>query len=151
MSDPARDFTTCGGHGGQGEDGRPCGRPAGWGTDGDGRCRDHRQARAGRVAGRIEGEDLPDPPDHLSDAAADRWMALVRLWVFSPSELLLLEEGLGAWDRVREARTTLRREGYTLTNPDSGHTSRHPASRELDQSLTQLRQCLKQLDLEAPE
>lgn len=33
---------TCGDYGGTKEDGAPCGRPAGWGTDAEeGRCRDH--------------------------------------------------------------------------------------------------------------
>lgn len=147
---PATDLMTCGGHGGRTDDGRPCSRPAGWGTSGDGLCRDH-SARQGRVVGSIDDGEPPEPPAHLSDAASDRWRALNREWVFGAAELLLLEEGLAAWDRVRECRDTLRREGVTTVNPDSGNPKRHPAAQELDSSLTQLRNCLRQLDLEVPE
>lgn len=103
------------------------------------------------IAGQIRPQEPPEPPEHLSEAAAERWKAITATWRLSTTELLLLEEGLAAWDRIRRARAVLRREGYTVTNPDSGHTSRHPLARELDQSLTQLRQVLKQLDLELPE
>jgi len=141
---------TCGYHGGRTKAGLPCCRPAGWGTErDDGRCRDH-PGRPGRVVGEIEGDGPPPPPDHLSDAAAAVWAMLNGELVFTPAELVVLEEGLGSWDRCRTARAILQAEGYTVTNPDSGHISRHPAARELDQSLTQLRQCFKQLHL-APE
>lgn len=152
MGEPAPQLGTCGQAGGRTAVGSPCRRPAGWGRDADGgRCVDHQDGPTGRVVGEIEGDEPPPPPDHLSDAAVARWRELVAAWVFGPDELLLLEEGLAAWDRVRAARATLREEGFVVVNPDSGNQKRHPAARELDQSLTQLRQCIKALDLEPPE
>lgn len=149
---PSPELGTCGAAGGRTAAGDPCGRPAGWGRDSDsGPCTDHNTGRPGRVVGEIEGDDPPPPPEHLSEAAADRWRVLNREWVFSPGELLLLEEGLAAWDRVRDCREELREEGYVAVNPDSGNMKRHPLAQELDASLTQMRVSLKQLDLEPPE
>lgn len=103
------------------------------------------------IAGRIDPEDPPEPPEHLSAAAAERWESITAAWVLTSSELLLLEEGLAAWDRVRECREILSRDGPVTVNPDSGNPKRHPAAQELDSSLTQMRNCLRQLDLEPPE
>lgn len=103
---------------------------------------------ADAVVGAIEGDERPPPPEHLSEPAADRWRELVAAWRFGPSELLLLEEALAAWDRVRECRATLQRDGLVTVNPDSGNPKRHPAAQELDASLQQLRVCFRQLDLD---
>lgn len=99
------------------------------------------------VAGRIGPDGPPEPPEHLSPEAARRWQSVTGTWVLSATELLLLEEALAAWDRVQECREILAREGPVTVNPDSGNPKRHPAAQELDQSLTQLRNCLRQLDL----
>jgi P27 family predicted phage terminase small subunit len=106
------------------------------------------------VVGRIDADaepPPPPPPEHLSESAAERWRDITSRWLFSPSELVLLEEGLAAWDRVRDCRETLRREGFVLVNPDSGNPKRHPAAREVAQSLSELRQCWRQLGLDGQE
>jgi len=145
MTEPARKIGTCGAAGGRRADGKPCERPSGWGTGGaQGRCSDHPDGQAAAIG----ASRPPEAPAHLSRAAAERWRAILRDWILSPSELLLLEEGLAAWDRVRRCRQTLQAEGFVVTNPDSGHQKRHPAATELDQSLTQLRNCFKQLEME---
>lgn len=147
----AQNPQTCGENGGRTARGRPCHRVAGWGRDTEeGRCADH-EASEGRVVGHLAGDAPPEPPSHLSDAASERWRALNREWAFTPTEAILLEEALAAWDRVRACRATLAREGYVVTNPDSGNPKRNPAATELDQSLSQVRHLFRQLNLSPPE
>jgi len=140
---------TCGYHGGRTKAGLPCCRPAGWGTEREGRCRDH-PGHPGRVVGEIEGDGPPPPPDHLSRSSAAVWDALMGELAFTPAELALLEEGLSARDRAITCREIIREEGVVAVNPDSGNPKRHPACTELDKATSQFRQIFRQLQI-APE
>lgn len=142
---------TCGDAGGRTADDRPCERPAGWGVAAaTGRCRDH-APRSGRIVGHLGQDEGPRPPDHLSEPAAGVWRELHQTWDFSPTELIMLEEGLSCWDRARYCRQRLAEEGFVVTNPDSGHQKRSPLATELSNSLSELRLIFNQLNVEPPE
>jgi len=52
--------------------------------------------------------ELPPPPTHLSEAMQTWWQAVVRDYGLGPHHLHLLECAADAWDRMVQARDTLR-------------------------------------------
>src|SRR5262245_49882674 len=71
--------------------------------------------------------ELPPAPAHLSPAMQAWWNAVVRDYDLDPHHLHLLEAACDAWDRMVQARDTLRDEGLTVETKQGG-TKRHPAA-----------------------
>ena len=51
--------------------------------------------------------NLPDPPDHLSSAAAAWWRDVLRDYSLEPHHLHLLQAACEAWDRKGQAAAEL--------------------------------------------
>lgn len=140
---------TCGSYGGLSEAGKPCGRPAGWGTSrSEGPCSDHVDAVEGAKSPANGGHEAPKPPPHLSPEAKSIWRDIAATWYLAPDARELLRAGLEAWDAYQQARQVLREEGPTVVNPDSGNTRRHPAHSVAKDNLKAFRMCLKDCGLE---
>jgi P27 family predicted phage terminase small subunit len=91
--------------------------------------------------------DLPPPPDHLSPAMQAWWRQVMADYDLDPHHLRLLEAACDAWDRMCEARDTLREEGLTVTTKSG--CKRHPcADIERDSRLAFAR-LVRELDLDA--
>lgn len=68
----------------------------------------------------------PIPPDHLTAAARDWWLALVADYAITDrAGLLLLTQAAEAWDRARECREAIKRDGVTYTDK-AGQPKPHP-------------------------
>ena len=92
--------------------------------------------------------ELPPPPAHLSEAMQTWWRQVMHDYALEPHHLRLLEAACDAWDRMVEARETLREEGLTVETKQGG-TKRHPcADIERDARLAFAR-LLRELDLDA--
>jgi phage terminase small subunit len=92
--------------------------------------------------------ELPLPPDHLSPAMQAWWRQVMADYALDPHHLHLLECAADAWDRMVEARTTLRAEGLTVTTKSGA--KRHPcADIERDSRLAFAR-LVRELDLDCP-
>jgi P27 family predicted phage terminase small subunit len=66
------------------------------------------------------------PPASLSKPAAQWWEKLMREYsIDDQAGLLLLETTLQAWERMREAQTTIREEGPIIRG-DGGRPFAHP-------------------------
>lgn len=145
-------MNTCGDQGGQTKAGSPCGKPAGWGRDENtGRCRLHaRRVKDARPAV-SNGDELPEPPDHLTAESARLWRQTVRKYVFGLEGLPLLENALTALDRAREARHDIAANGIRWTNPDSGAVHVNPSVRVERDAMKEFRLTWKNLDLPIEE
>lgn len=127
--------------GGETAKGRPCQRKAGWGRDAStGPCKYHRAARQRAD----DGDDVPDPPEGLSEQAKETWQAVVSAWILSAEELLVLQGSLEAWDLYRSARARLEREGAVVTT-DGGGAKRHPAALVARDALRDYRAGIREL------
>jgi len=92
--------------------------------------------------------ELPPPPEHLSEAMKRWWQQVMTDYALDEHHLRLLEAGCDAWDRMVQARDTLRAEGLTVPTRDGG-SRRHPcADIERDSRLAFAR-LLRELDLDA--
>jgi phage terminase small subunit len=88
--------------------------------------------------------EVPDPPAHLSPAMQAWWRQVMTDYELEPHHARLLELACDSYDRLVEARTTIRAEGLTKGS------RRHPAvAIELDSRL-QFARLLRELDLDAP-
>jgi phage terminase small subunit len=54
---------------------------------------------------------LPKAPAHLSREAKTWWKKVVEGWLLDDPSLLILQSGLEALDRMREAQETVKKEG----------------------------------------
>ncbi len=89
----------------------------------------------------------PDPPPGLSPEAADWWRKIVSTWKFDDAGLLILENGLSAFDRMRQAQAVIAKEGVTILDRFE-QPKQHPATQvERDAKATLLRS-LKALNLD---
>lgn len=70
---------------------------------------------------------IPRPPGHLQPPTRRWWAGIVSTFVFADRDLPLLTAAGEAWDRAREARAIVDREGLTITTK-SGEVKRHPAT-----------------------
>jgi len=92
--------------------------------------------------------ELPPAPDHLSPAMQAWWQAVVRDYDLDPHHLRLLEAAADAWDRMVQARETLREEGLTVATRDGGK-KKHPASDIERDSRLAFARLVRELDLDA--
>ena len=65
------------------------------------------------------------PPEHLSRSAKKLWREIDGEYFLGPESLPLLETALSNWDRVREAREIIEKQGLTLGEGE--RIRRHPA------------------------
>jgi P27 family predicted phage terminase small subunit len=71
--------------------------------------------------------DKAKAPKHLSAEARGWWDRIMDEFEFSADGLLLLESGLEAFDRMRQAQAVLDKEGITVTDR-FGQAKVHPAA-----------------------
>jgi P27 family predicted phage terminase small subunit len=89
---------------------------------------------------------LPKPPRHLSRESKSIWRDVLTGWLIDAPSLPLLQGGLESWDQYQVARAEVRRDGPTVRS--AGMVRVHPAVKVANDSLTQFRQCWRQLGLE---
>jgi P27 family predicted phage terminase small subunit len=91
--------------------------------------------------------DLPQPPAHLSQSAAQWWQAVVERYELQEHHLRLLQLCCEAWDRGQTAREQLDREGLTTVGAE-GNIRSHPCiAIERDARLAVAR-LVRELDLD---
>lgn len=89
-----------------------------------------------------------EPPAHLSEKAKDWWRKLSVEYPLQDSQAqLLLSAALTAWDRAREARAILRRQGLTVTD-GKGKVRAHPMCSVERDAVKTMTQCLRDLHLD---
>src|SRR5262249_43667506 len=64
-----------------------------------------------RLVAPATSAELPPPPAHLSEAMQAWWRQVMTDYQLEPHHLRLLEAACDAWDRLVQARETLREEG----------------------------------------
>jgi hypothetical protein len=91
---------------------------------------------------------MTDPPADLSVESADWFRRIVREYgIADESGLLILAQGMRAYDRSNEARGILKKEGLTVTDR-YGQTRPHPAASVETASTRNFLACMKALNLE---
>lgn len=142
------DRRRCGDFGGRTAKGDPCSRAAGWGTDAsDGPCK-HHQLRGPADFDDSDWWDRPEPPETLSVEAQRIWRTVVANWQVGPEALPILRGSLEQFDLYRLAMQTVKTEGMTVVNPESGNVKRHPAAYVANNAFNSFRLAMKQLGLE---
>ncbi len=87
-------------------------------------------------------------PSHLSKKARELWREILREYeIDDPAGLAILKTAMEAWDRAREAREAIDREGPTYTDR-FGCPKQHPLLTVERDSRSQFLQALKQLNLD---
>lgn len=85
----------------------------------------------------------PNPPSWLSREAKAEWKRIVPgltlLDLVKPEDRATLSAYCETWATFVDATRTVQREGITVTNPQSGRVSVHPAVMIKDKAATQLR------------
>ena len=82
---------------------------------------------------------LPPAPKQLSAEAKGWWRKILECWDLDDAALLILESGLEALDRMRQAQVILAKEGITIEDR-FGQAKQHPATLvERDAKATLLR------------
>jgi P27 family predicted phage terminase small subunit len=96
----------------------------------------------------MKNSDRPKPPAHLGKEAKRWWRELTTEYVFDvPDTVLTLQTALESFDRQREARETIAREG-AIVKDRFGFPKVHPATLiERDAKMSMLR-ALRQLGLD---
>lgn len=89
-------------------------------------------------------------PSTLSRAAQRRWRAIVNEFELSASELIVLEEGLLAWDRLGQARALLDRDGLVVAT-GAGGLKPHPAANVEAESRRAVFAAFRQLGLDTAD
>jgi P27 family predicted phage terminase small subunit len=90
----------------------------------------------------------PKPPKSLSAEARRRWTSIRNEYdIVDPGGLLILDSGLEAFDRMRQAQRRLKREGLT-TKDRFGQVKAHPATVIERDSRAAMLAALKQLNLD---
>jgi P27 family predicted phage terminase small subunit len=102
-----------------------------------------------RLVGPTIPAELPEPPAHLSEAMQTWWRAVMADYALEPHHLRLLEGACDSWDRMAQARDTLREEGLTVETKDGGKKMHPAANIERDSRLAFAR-LLRELDLDCP-
>lgn len=92
-------------------------------------------------------EDAPNPPGHLSEEAQRLWRRVAHEYVLETHGYELLTAAFEAWDRARQARQTLDRDGLTVTDR-YGQVKPHPCVQIERDSRNQFRQMLRELALD---
>jgi len=92
--------------------------------------------------------DLPPAPPHLSPAMQGWWREVVESFELDAHHLRLLEAAADSWDRMVEARETLRKEGLTVTTKSG--TKRHPCADIERDNKTLFARLIRELDLDEP-
>jgi P27 family predicted phage terminase small subunit len=91
--------------------------------------------------------DLPAPPAHLSEPTQQWWRAIVSSFELEPHHLHLLEAAADAWERMTQARETVRREGLTL---ETEHGQRkHPCVAIEHDAAIRFARMMRELDLDS--
>jgi P27 family predicted phage terminase small subunit len=85
---------------------------------------------------------------HLSEAMQAWWRSVMDAYELQPHHEHLLEAACDAWDRMVQARETLREDGLTVTTKSG--TKRHPAADIERDSRLAFARLLRELDLDAP-
>lgn len=88
------------------------------------------------------------PPMGLSKRARGIWMEVTTGWELAGEALPLLRSGLEQMDLYDTAMAQLKREGLTITHPETGLIRAHPAAKIAQDALSSFRQCFRQLGLE---
>jgi P27 family predicted phage terminase small subunit len=91
---------------------------------------------------------LPKAPKHLSDSTRKWWSGIVSSFVFDPRDLPMLTAAGEAWDRARQARELLDRDGLTFTSK-SGEIKRHPACQIEHDAMIRYARLMRELRLDA--
>jgi P27 family predicted phage terminase small subunit len=90
---------------------------------------------------------IPEPPKKLSPEARGWWIKINEAWEVVDGSLLVLENALEAFDRMRQAQAIIEAEGI-VTSDRFGQVRQHPATIvERDAKQTLLRH-LKALNLD---
>jgi len=99
-----------------------------------------------RLVANVSAAELP-PPGHLSEAMQAWWRQVMADYALDPHHLHLLECAADAWDRMVEARDTLREEGLTVPTAGGGK-KKHPASDIERDSRLSFARLVRELDLD---
>ncbi|MEW6299908.1 MAG: P27 family phage terminase small subunit [Thermodesulfobacteriota bacterium] len=91
------------------------------------------------------------PPAHLSAASKKLWKQITEGWELDESGLLILQQALESYDRIREAQKAIRAHGLLVAN-ERGALSANPALRVERDARTLLLRAWRQLalDLDPP-
>ena len=95
--------------------------------------------------------DPTRPPRHLSALAKRVWLDVLEQWDLEPTGLLLLRAGLEQYDTYERARKELAKASGVTVTSDTNVTRAHPAAKVALDSLSEARQCFRQLGLELPD
>jgi P27 family predicted phage terminase small subunit len=99
-------------------------------------------------AGRHQRVTAPQPPQALSKAARSRWRQLVDEYAITdPAGLQILEAALEAFDRMRAAQRTIKKDGATFKDR-YGQPRAHPLLVVERDSRAAMLAALKQLNLD---
>lgn len=86
------------------------------------------------------------PPKHLSREAKGMWTTIESQWDIGDAGRIVLEQGLEAFDRMREAQAIIKAEG--MVTPDRfGQLKQHPAFLCERDSRNAMLKAFKQLGL----
>jgi len=91
---------------------------------------------------------LPKAPSHLSDSARIWWRSCVRKYELDAHHFRLLQLACEAWDRSREARLILDRDGIVFMD-DRKNVRPHPAVAIEKDARTAFARLVRELDLDA--
>ena len=94
------------------------------------------------------GANLPQPPDHLSQSAADWWLEVLRDFALEPHHLRLLQAACEAWDRMTQARQALADHGGLTFTDERGTIRAHPAVAMERDARTAFARLVRELDLD---
>ena len=92
------------------------------------------------------------PPKYLSKESAKFWNDILKIYELQPHHLKTLEAACGEWDRAKEARRTVEKEGAYFSDR-FGQVKAHPAILTEQKSKNLFRLLLRELglDLQAPD
>jgi P27 family predicted phage terminase small subunit len=91
--------------------------------------------------------DLPKSPRGLSAEARGWWQRIVSEWALDDAGLLVLQQGLEAFDRMRQAQAVVTKEGLVVSDR-FGQPKQHPATLVERDNRTVLLRAFKQLGLD---
>ena len=89
------------------------------------------------------------PPEHLSEAMAAWWEAVVRQHHLEPHHLRLLEAAATAWDRMTQARSEIADYGITYVSK-KGDIRGHPAVAIERDARIAFARLVRELNLDPP-
>lgn len=92
--------------------------------------------------------NYPDPPEHLTDGAADWWRSVVRDYSLEAHHLRLLQAACEAWDRMGQARQALADHGGLTFTDERGVIRAHPAVAMERDARVAFARLVRELDLD---